>query len=157
MNSDKSKYEAQRLRMASLCAKSEQCEFDIRAKLRRTGLSPDEIEQILTDLRSRGFVSDLRFAKAFVSDKVRLSGWGLLKVRHHLKARSLDSATIETAIAKIGKREYEDIAMRVAEAKGRSLDLTQQSEHLRLLRHLQSRGFETTVAVKAIKGIINKR
>ena len=54
--------DAAKLRMADLCARSEQCEADIRQKLYRLGLSSVEVQQIITQLIDEKFIDNARFA-----------------------------------------------------------------------------------------------
>ena len=50
--------------MASLCARSEQCEYDVRQKLFKLGLPPHDINETIEYLVSNKFISNDRFAKA---------------------------------------------------------------------------------------------
>ena len=54
-------------RLASLCARSEQCEADIAQKIYRSGLSREEGNEILSKLREGRFIDDSRFARASAS------------------------------------------------------------------------------------------
>ena len=52
--------EALKLKMADLCARSEQCEYDIREKLRRKMLPIADIDRIICFLIENRFIDDLR-------------------------------------------------------------------------------------------------
>ena len=66
------------LRMADLCARSEQCPYDIAKKLRAKALSEADIHKVIDELRRRRFIDERRFAASFARDKVRFAGWGRL-------------------------------------------------------------------------------
>ena len=65
--------------MAGLCAKFEQCPYDIMAKLRKFGLTAEDAGEVLDSLREQKFVDEARYARSFARDKVRFSGWGRSK------------------------------------------------------------------------------
>lgn len=80
-----------RLKMADLCARSEQCEYEIREKLRKQMLPSSEIEKILSFLIKERFIDNSRYAHSFTNDKVRFSGWGRNKIRQALALRRIPS------------------------------------------------------------------
>lgn len=143
-------------RMASLCARSEQCSHDILMKLLRAGLAMDEASEIIDTLRSGKFIDDSRYAKAFVRDKVRFAGWGRLKIRQSLILKRIPSDTVQSALAEISADDYKAALSRATFAKARTLDLDGPSARDKMLRHLTSRGFEPALAVKAWEVIIKR-
>ncbi len=76
-------------RMQTLCAKSEQCSFDIAQKLKRAGLSGADIKQTIASLTASRFIDDTRYARAFAADKVRFSHWGRRKISFALDRKSV--------------------------------------------------------------------
>ena len=146
--------EALKLRMAGLCSRSEQCSFDILAKLRRAGLSKEKSEEIVRFLIDRRFISDRRFAAAFASSKVRLSAWGRYKVAAALRAKRIPEPLIREALDSIETSEYVGALRKAAFAKARSLNLTVKEDAVKLYRHLASRGFESALIVAQVKAII---
>lgn len=139
------------LRMAGLCARSEQCSFDIAKKLQSKGLARDDIRYIIEELISRKFIDHHRFARSFARDKVRFSAWGLLKIRAALLARRIPDSVISEAFAEIDPEDYADAVSRAARAKAMSLDLTVYDDRLKLYRHLMSRGFESSVSSAEVR------
>lgn len=139
-----------RLRMAGLCARSEQCTYDIALKLRRAGLSTVQTNDIIAFLRNSRFLDDNRYAAAFAADKVRFSGWGRLKIRMGLRAKRIPDSMISEAIDQIDEKEYTAALMRAARAKAASLTITDPSDKRKLYLHLASRGFETSFIGKAV-------
>ena len=78
--------------MAGLCAKSEQCPYDIMAKLRKFGLTAEDAGEVLDSLREQKFVDEARYARSFARDKVRFSGWGRNKIRQQLMLKRIPTA-----------------------------------------------------------------
>lgn len=132
-------------RMAGLCAKSEQCSFDITTKLYKAGLPRDKREEIIEYLTANRYLDDARFARSFASYKVRFSGWGKRKIRMALAAKRIPSDSIREALEAIEDSDYFEAIDRVAESKKRDLDMNDREQVAKLYRHLLSRGFEPDV------------
>lgn len=152
--------EAAKIRMADLCARSEQCEADIRQKLYRLGLSSGQVQKIVTELIEEKFIDNARFARSFAHDKCRFSCWGRHKIRLALAAKRISPHDIAQGLDALEPAEYADAINRTASAKARSLDLNgpdAREERMKLFRHLISRGFESELASKAVKEAINPK
>ncbi len=142
-------------RMASLCARSEQCEADIAAKLHKAGLSRDDADSIMRRLRDDRFLDNRRFARAFASDKSRFAGWGRVRIRMALAMKRIPSDIVAEALDNIDDEEYMEAMRRTARAKTRTLDLSLRDDRNKLYRHLLSRGYESALAVKVIKELLS--
>lgn len=142
--------EAAKLRMADLCARSEQCESEIRTKLVRLGLVSGDVDGVIRELKEGRFVDNARYARAFARDKMRFAGWGRRKIAAALVAKRIASTDIREAIDELDGDEYAETVMRAARSKGRGLDLSTAEDRAKLLRHLASRGFEAGICYKAI-------
>lgn len=151
MTTKKPEPEKLRLKMAGLCARSEQCTFDIALKLRRHGLTIAQTNEILAFLRDGRFLDDRRYAAAFAADKVRFSAWGRLKIRMGLRAKRIPDSIIAEAIEKIDEEDYANALMRAARAKAASLTLTDPADKRKLYLHLASRGFESSLIADAVR------
>lgn len=139
------------LKMASICARSEQCRFDIEKKLRNYGLSVENIGSVIEELEERRFLDERRYAAAFARDKVKFSAWGRFKIRAALAAKRVKPEIVTEALALIESEEYENAVKRAARAKAASLNLSSHDDRVKLYRHLLSRGFESDVALNGIK------
>ncbi len=142
--------EAARLRMADLCARSEQCESDIMEKLLKLGLGRPEASAVVEELVAGRFIDNSRYARALARDQVRFSGWGRRKIAAKLMSKRIDAGIIREALADIDREEYMEAAMRAGRAKARSLGLAQYDDRMKLLRHLAVRGFEGGVASEVV-------
>ena len=139
------------LRMAGLCAGSEQCGADIRAKILKAGFSECEADRMLEYLTANGYVDDSRFAGAYASDKVRFAGWGRIKIRMALRAKGIQESIVGRALERIDEKDYAEALLKATAAKARALDLTDVKDRQRLYRHLASRGFESGMIVSSIR------
>lgn len=143
-------------RMAALCARSEQCSFDIGSKLRRAGLPDADVRNILDRLKADGFIDDRRYAGSFARDKVRFSGWGKLKIRMALASKRIPAPTIADALDSISSEDYRKALVSAATLKARTLDLADHGDRTKLMRHLAARGFEGSVCSAAVAYLVKK-
>lgn len=141
-------------RLETLCARSEQCTFDLRRKLYRWGVGQRDADRIVASLERNRFVDDARFAHAYVLEKVRCSRWGRVKVRVGLLAKRIDRDIIDEAMEEeIDEREYRDNLLEVMRAKRRTVEDADSYEgKTRLFRYGISRGYESAEVVKVLKG-----
>ena len=140
-------------RMAGLCARSEQCTFDIATKLYKAGLSRDKREEIIEYLTANRYLDDARFARSFASYKVRFSAWGKRKIRMALAAKRISSDLIADALDAIDETDYAAALSRVIEAKKKDMDLTDREQRAKLYRSLLSRGFESDIISKSLSSL----
>lgn len=98
-------------------------------------------EEILALLVADGYVNDLRYATAFARDKSTLGGWGPVKIRYALRAKKIDSATIDAALREIEPDKAFEKLERLIAAKRRTLEGDPQMK-LKLIRFALSRGYQ---------------
>lgn len=142
--------EAMLLKMATLCARSEQCPSDIRKKLIARGLGAADCNRIIADLTERKFLSEERFARSFARDKVRFSAWGKIKIRKALYAKRIPASVIEEALSQIPAEDYSSAIIRAARSKAAGLQLANPSDRMKLYKFLLGRGFESYLAARLI-------
>lgn len=150
--------EAALARMADLCARSEQCEADIRQKLYRLGLQSGDVQKIIESLIADRFIDNARFARSFARDKSRFSLWGRNKIKLALAAKRISAPDIRQALDSIDEEDYMETLTRVTAAKARGLDLKGpdgRENRIKLFRHILSRGFESELATKAIRDLLS--
>lgn len=128
--------------MGSLCAKSEQCEQDLREKMRRRGVGSADAEYVIEYLKEHNFLNETRYARAYTLDKLRFNHWGRIKLRLMLASKHLDADTIKYALNEIEEQEYLDILRQVINIKAKKYDIKDPSERQKLIRSVYSRGFE---------------
>ena len=143
-------------RLESLCARSEQCSFDLRRKLSTWGIGADTADKIVMHLERDGFVDDARYAVAYVRDKYRFARWGRNKIRMGLAAKRISSTDVREALDAIDDEEYRGIMMALLRAKARVLGISPGCEYadkVRLMRFGVSRGFEYDLLTDAVREI----
>lgn len=127
------------------CANEEQCRTSVRKKLCDWGASLEVSGKIVTRLIDQGFIDERRFAKAYVSSKLRNQKWGRLKVVYQLRSKQVPPKFITEALSEITDVEYRDILLDVANTKWQTYSDTETMAKRRskLVTFLASRGYES--------------
>ncbi len=143
------------LRLETLCARGEHCEYELRRKLVIWGISDTDRERIIKSLRTNRFVDDARFARSFVSDKYRFAGHGRYKIRLALMAKRIDRDVIDEALSEIDQEVYEDKLRHILELKlARTADSDTFEGRTKVYRFGVSRGFEPELVSRQLREII---
>ena len=127
------------------CANEEQCRTSVRKKLCDWGASMEASGKIVTRLIDQGFIDERRYARAYVSSKLRTQKWGRLKVVYQLRSKQVPPKFITEALAEIPDEEYRNILLDVANMKWSSYSTTEPvaKRRSKLVTFLASRGFES--------------
>jgi regulatory protein len=88
------------------CAYQERAHQEVRSKLFEYGLYGDDLEGILADLITDGFLNEERFAKAFAGGKFRMKKWGKIKIVHALEAKGITARCIQAGLKEIDENDY---------------------------------------------------
>jgi len=133
-----------------LLAKRYKTEFEVRNVLKKKfNLSEEEINEIISEAKSIGLISDEYFAKTFVESKIN-KGYGSRYIKARLKSKGIEldeplSPNIEKVI-EIIKRKY-----------GKELEATNQLERKKtinkIFNFLSYRGFSSDEIKEVIRKI----
>ena len=146
-------------KLAALCSRSEQCEYDLTQKMFKWGLSSQDRKGVLDYLIENKFLDNSRFAKSYCHDKARFSYWGPYKIKIELLKRRVNSNDIKEALESIDPQIWKEGVLHCAEGKSKNLDLTGEEGYesrLKLFKYLISRGFPSIMAKKAV-ALMKKR
>lgn len=142
------------IRLEELCARAEHCTYELAQKLRAWGIVQEDSEVIIHSLQRRRFVDDSRFAASFVRDRYRYGRYGRVKIRLLLRAKRIDSDTIDEALTEIDDDEYLEILKGVVRSKIHGLDMSVYENRTKVYRHALSRGYEAALVSQVIKGLL---
>ena len=93
-------------KLEAYCAASEHCETEARMRLRQLNCDPATEDIIIDHLIADNFISDERYAKAFVHDKLLYQGWGRVKIAYMLRGKKIDYNIVQSALQTIDETEY---------------------------------------------------
>ncbi len=128
--------------MMALCSRSEKCKWDICENLRRKAIKTSVVEEIIQTLETEGFLNEKRYARAYVKDKIRLQGWGPVKIQAGLKAKNIPEAIVAEVMKSADNQEYAENLQKALEKKQQLLK--EQNPHKRkekLVRFALGRGY----------------
>ena len=147
------KPQAALIRLEDLCARSEQCSFDLRRKMSQWGISSTDADNIITQLTENRFLDDSRFARAYTRDRYLYSKWGRCKIITALYAKRIDKSTIDDALSEIDMRRYAAIAFKAIASKLRQMpdEMTLFEKRQRLIRFAIGRGYETSLISRILE------
>ncbi|RZK39537.1 MAG: RecX family transcriptional regulator [Pedobacter sp.] len=140
------------LKAESWCAYQERAQQEVRNKLYEWNLYPNEVEEIISELISTNFLSEERFANAYVSGKFNIKKWGKLKIKQGLKLRKVPEKLIQKAINQISMDDYLDTLLALAEKKANILgEKDSYKRKYKLVSYLQGKGFENDLIFLVLK------
>ena len=93
------------LRLATLCARCEQAEGDLRKKLHDWGLSASDANAVIARLKQEHYLDNERYARAYCRDKLRFNGWGRIKISYMLRGKGIEQEYIDAALAEIDEEQ----------------------------------------------------
>ena len=103
------------------CSFRERSETEVWQKLRAMQLPAAKICNILGQLKEEGFISDERFARAFVRGKWRVNHWGRVKITFGLRGMRIPEKLIVFALEEIDDNAYRNILEELIRKKSAKL------------------------------------
>lgn len=145
-------------RLEALCARAEHSSGEMAERLRRWQIGASDAERIIASLKAHRFVDDRRFARAYVTDKVKFARWGKRKVYQGLRTKRVAPEIIKEALSEIDSDMYESALEGLLKAKiAANRELTDTYEgRTRLYRFAASRGFEPQLCSSVLRRILNE-
>jgi regulatory protein len=106
------------------CAYQERSHLETRTRLYTYGLRRDDVDEIVSELITDGYLNEERFAKAFAGGKFRMKKWGRIKITHALEAKGVSPNCIKIGLKEIDDAAYLAALQNLVAAKLDSLDET---------------------------------
>ena len=125
------------------CAYQERSQQEVRRRLHAWKVAGSDAEAVIAELIAGNFLSDARYAAAFVSGRYRIKRWGRLKIAAALRLDGLSDRCIQSAFEETDFSDYQETIGRVADGWLRChRDAPSETVRLKLRAYLFSRGFE---------------
>ncbi len=134
------------------CDVQERCHQQVRDKLYAWGSHHEEVEQVIGQLISEGFLNEQRFAEQYAVSKFRQKGWGRVKIRNALRLKKISVPCINNGLAVIDDEEYiAYLANAVEKLRTRTKGRNEWEREQRVKRYLLARGFEGDLISDVLK------
>lgn len=138
------------------CVYQERCHKEIVDKLRNMRMIPDAIDVIVVHLIQNNFLSEERFAKAFVRGKFRIKKWGKYRITLELKKKDISKTIINIALKEIDDVEYLETFHTLAEKKAETItEANSYKKKKKLADYLLYRGWESPLVYDKVNTLIN--
>jgi len=143
-------------RLQKICSAQEKCPADAIILLKRWGVDQSNHTGIISRLKEERFIDEVRFADAFVRDKISLDHWGRVKISYFLRQKGLPDGVIGDACDRIDREEYGGMIRRELEKKRKTLKGTTREIWAKLARYGASRGYEMDIMYVILDDLTRK-
>lgn len=146
-----------KFKLEALCAYQERCSQELDRKMIQWGFDKEDRDALLADLISNNFLSEERFAEAYVSGKINIKRWGKIKIRQHLKQKAISEYSIKKALNEVSDDVYFTNLRNLAEWKYHSLkEPDSYQKKAKIYRYLSSKGYETEFIKDVVEEVFSQ-
>jgi len=144
-----------RAKIRRYCAYQERSHQEVRDKLYSYGLHRGDVEDIIVELISEGYLNEERFARTFAGGKFRMKRWGRIKITHALEAKGVSPNCIKIGLKEIDEESYVEALAHLLREELESLE----TDDVFVARHQLStyavrKGYEPNLVWKEIKKLL---
>jgi len=122
-----------------LLSRREHSALEIRDKLHKRDFDEAEIEQAITELQQGGWLSDKRFAEAYVRMR-QLKGFGPIRIAMELNERGVNESIVDACLHD-SDESWQQTLLQQYRKKYKGKAVTDYNDKAKRIRFLQYRGF----------------
>mgnify|MGYP001213382747 FL=1 len=111
-----------RAKIYRYCAYQERCHNEVRSKLFEYGLTRNDVEELITDLITEGYLNEERFARSYAGGKFRMKKWGRVRITRELEARDISPYCIRMALSEVEDDDYLNTLRELLSKKAAQVD-----------------------------------
>ncbi len=136
------------------CSYQERSHQEVRNKLFGYGLYRNEVEEIISNLITDGFLNEERFAKAFAGGKFRMKKWGRVKITHALEAKGVSKNCIQIGLKEIEETLYAEVLKKLLKTKSSQIQEDNlYSSRDKLSKYAIQKGYEPELVWKTLRDL----
>lgn len=129
-------------KMAAYCSRAERAKVDIVKKLQNWELDRESIDRIITYLIKEKFLSEERYCRSFIKDKLRFNKWGRTKITFELRKKQIPSDIIELCFKEVDECDFQEQLTSILSTKLKSVKASNDNEKkMKLIRFALGRGY----------------
>ncbi len=137
------------------CAYQERSHKEVKNKLFSYGLYPSEVDELISQLITDGFLNEERFAKAFAGGKFRIKKWGRLKIKQELESQGLTKNCVLRGLKEIEDATYRETLKELIKKKAsQSTEKNPFKKRDKVARYVIGKGYESELVWAFIKELI---
>ena len=137
----------------SLLAARARTEKEIVDALQKNAYPESIIAKVMARLHEAGYIDDAQFAEQWTASRTT-KGLGSRRIRMELRQKGVDAQQIDLALSSMDDDAVMDSAFKAAQKASRGKDLSSPADRQKILAALARRGFDFSLAKKAIQQLI---
>ncbi len=142
-------------RIQRYCAYQERSHKEVKNKLFDYGLYSTQVDEIISQLITDGFLNEERFAKAYAGGKFRIKKWGRVKIKHELKALGLTKNCIQRGLNEIESADYSKTLKALIKKKAsESKESNPFKKRDKIARFVIGKGYEAELVWEYVRDIL---
>jgi len=137
------------------CAYQERSHKEVKNKLYDYGLYTSQVDEILSQLITDGFLNEERFAKAYAGGKFRMKKWGKLKIKNELEFLGLTKNCIQRGLKEIESADYSKTLKSLIKKK--SAEINEENlfkKRDKVARFVIGKGYEPEMVWEYVRDIL---
>ncbi len=139
-------------RLARYCAYQERSHHEVRYKLVALGARGDDLEEVMSQLITQGYLNEERFARAFAGGKFRMKKWGRVKITRELEAHGITPRCIRAGLSEIDNVDYARTLTGLLSKKWRESDESNPfKKRDAVARYLIGKGYESELVWERLR------
>ncbi|MBX2913864.1 MAG: RecX family transcriptional regulator [Cyclobacteriaceae bacterium] len=138
------------------CAYQERSHKEVKTKLFEYGLYTGQVDEIISQLITDGFLNEQRFAKAYAGGKFRMKKWGRLKIKHELEFLGLTKNCIQQGLKELEGPDYTKTLRQLLQKKAATLkEESPFRKRDKVARFAIGKGYEPELVWKMVKELLH--
>ncbi|HMR57680.1 MAG TPA: regulatory protein RecX [Cyclobacteriaceae bacterium] len=134
------------------CAYQERSHKEVKTKLFEYGLYANQVDDLISQLITDGFLNEQRFAKAYAGGKFRMKKWGRLKIKNELEFLGLTKNCIRQGLKELDDADYiKTLKSIVVKKAGAVADENIFSKRDKVARYAIGKGYEPELVWGLVK------
>lgn len=137
------------------CAYQERSHKEVKTKLYDYGLYSTQVDEIVSQLITDGFLNEERFAKAYAGGKFRMKKWGKLKIKNELEFLGLTKNCIQRGLKEIEATDYSKTLKALIKKKsGQSKEENLFKKRDKVARFVIGKGYEPDMVWEYVRDLV---
>jgi regulatory protein len=132
-----------------LLSRREHSAFEIHDKLRKRDFDEEEIAQAIVELQQGGWLSDERFAEAYIRMR-QLKGFGPIRIAIELNERGVEETIVDSCLHASDDLWQQSLREQY-QKKYRNKTIEDYNDKAKRIRFLQYRGFSLNAIYQVVK------
>jgi len=139
--------------LAAECARREHSSGEMLQKMKKWGFGDEQTRaRVIARLVREKYVDDERFARFFISDKIKFNKWGRKKIEQALWAKGVSEDISRPQLDNIDKETYLEVLRPLIKSKRKSIKGGDDYEiRNKLIRFALGRGFELDLIMRCLE------